>query len=234
MAKLRLISRPIPWFLLVRAAAFGAAWFFLPRWLFFCVALYLYFRPFFRSSKLLLPFALVIFFAFLLPVNLLSAALLGTIFFLVLGVKELFFIDRFSAYELLIFLLLFLGFLNFFSRFENWKGVSPFFWSLVIGFAFWGLFRGAMGYYPVHARPRHEGIAAAVAAFLVWECAWLVLFLPFTFFYQAALLLLFAATITEFGAIYAGHSLDRDKLTSRILAFAVFVFVILVTARWTL
>ena len=49
--KLKSISRQIHWSLLLKAAVFALAWFFVPFWLFFLIALYLYFIP--KSVRIL-------------------------------------------------------------------------------------------------------------------------------------------------------------------------------------
>src|SRR5882724_5769539 len=120
-AKLKSITGRIHWFLLAKAAIFGFGWLVLPAWLFFALAAGLYFIPFFRPQKLLIPFLLVLGFALKAPVNFWAAIFLGCVFYCLLGIKDLVFIDRAAAYEVLVFLLAFLYIFAFFGVWNSWN-----------------------------------------------------------------------------------------------------------------
>ena len=95
--KLKLILRPIPWSLLLKAAAFGVGWLILPFWVFVVLAALLYFLPVFQVLKLLFPFVLTLILAYLVPPSLWAGLFLSALFFFILGVKDLVLIDRAAA-----------------------------------------------------------------------------------------------------------------------------------------
>lgn len=106
--KLRLILKRIHWSLALKAAILAVVWMVLPGWAFLILSAYLYFVPFFDPWKLFLPFLVFLFLAFTGPPNPGFALILGSLFYVILGIKDLILIDRRSAYDIMILISLFL------------------------------------------------------------------------------------------------------------------------------
>lgn len=232
-AKLKSTLKPIRWSLLLRAGVFGLAWLFLPYWLFFLVAIYFYCKPFFHTRRLIWPFVLTLFAAFVLPVNFWLALFLSALFYLIVGIKNLSLVDRFSSHQLLVFFLLFLIFLAFFIHFENWQNWQVSFWSLGLSLSFFLLAKDLVGYESEKKRKTHV-FAVLTAAFFVWQASLVVLFLPLNYFYQTALLFLTAVVSLDLLFEYFQGKLDRHKILTGFSAFFVFTSLILASARWFL
>lgn len=105
--RLRSITKQIHWSLAVKAAVFGVVWYFSPGWFFFLVALYMYFIPPFNSAKLLAPFATLTLLCLVQPKSLIFMVIAAALFTWILLIRDLIFIDRKSAYEILVFALSF-------------------------------------------------------------------------------------------------------------------------------
>lgn len=109
MTKLKSILNQIPWWLVSRAGIAGLAWWLLPFWMFFVVANSLYWASWFHAKTFMVPLLITLILSVVSLPSLWAAALIGIMFFLMLGAKELTFIHRVRAYELLGVMLLFLG-----------------------------------------------------------------------------------------------------------------------------
>ncbi|MDO8536749.1 MAG: hypothetical protein Q7R94_00695 [bacterium] len=250
--KLKSILKPIHWSLVLKSAAFGASWFFLPLWAFLVLAFYFYFIPLFKPLELSPPFFLTIFFAAIEPANVWLAIFFAVIFYLILGVKDLIFINRKSSYEVLALLLLFLTFIKFFSHFDSWDGNSAFFGAFFVSLVFFLLAEGFLRYgsspefssgemdvenkLPLErlVKIKFAKIAAGIMAFCIYALILVLLFLPMNFLYQSALLLVVAAILFEFLIDYGQGTLVRKKLISGLSIFFVFLVIILESAQWTL
>ena len=190
--KLRSILRSIPWFLIFKAAVFGAAWLFLPFWLFLLIALYLYFFPPFQIFSLGLPFLFTIASAAVFERGLVMGAFLGLIFYLILGIKDLVFIKRVPAYKVMTVALIFLITSGFFHRFSNWGSLSVTFWSFVFAAIFFLLIKNLVNYEEFsslrtfRAGRSEKLLGFGILGLLGLELAFLLLFLPFSFYYQIA------------------------------------------------
>jgi len=238
-AKLKLILKQIPWSLVLKAAAFSLAWLFLPAWISFVLALYFYFWPFFHSRKLLFPFVLFLLFALGLPGTFWFAAVLGAIFFSILGIKNLIFVNRFGNHQFLAFLLFFLAELSFFFSVERWNDWRAPFLSLGTGLLFFFLTRQLLRYVEP---PKEMGLplgspaslGAGIGSFLVWQLSLAILFLPLNPLYQTALLFLVTVILADFLLERARGRLDRRKLLTDFSIFFIIVSFILISAEWGL
>lgn len=225
--------------LALRAFVFVASWFFLPFWFFLLVGLYLYFVPLFRPFELALPFLILVFFAYILPPGFFTALLFAVLFYLILGIKDLVFIDRKSAYEILMLLLLFIMFVRFFSDFDNGSSTFAFFYSLLISTILFFLAKSYERYGNLAENNRAElkklrHISLTVVAILVWQLSFAILFLPLNFLYQSAILFFFAAVFLELIFDYLGGGLTRHRTLTYFSIFLVFFVVIIGSARWGL
>lgn len=239
-AKLKSVLKRIHWSLVIRALVFAAAWFLLPFWIFLFVGLYLYLIPLFRTRELALPFLLVIFFALQEPVSFWFAPLLAALFYLILGIKDLIFIDRKPVYEALVLLLLFLMFLRFFSRFDHWSNPAAFFYALAMSAVSLFLIRGFLNYEASAGLAddsrikKAAGVSAEIAALVIWQVSLVLLFLPLNFLYQSALLFLTATVLLECIFDYLNKNLTRQRILTSFSVFFVFLVIILGSVRWGL
>ena len=236
-AKLKLISKPIPWSLLVKALLIGATWLLAPRWIFFLVALYLYANPLFHFARLLWPFTITLFAGFLMPKviafgdvripNVLGFFFLFFIFYLILGIKELIFVNRKAVYGLLVLLLFFLIALNFFSRVDAGIGLGATWGALLVAFAFFLLLIKLLAYEEIGADAMQKVAHTGLIAFLVWQVAVAILFLPLLFSSQGAILFLFGALILTFFLDYHKGALLPRRLMTHLVIFLLFVSLVL-------
>lgn len=233
-ARLRLTLRTIPWSLALKAAIFAGAWLLLPFWLFFLLALGLYFFPPFEPGRLLWPYLATLFFAAVFSPTLLSALFLGLIFYLVLGIKDLIFIYRFQAYEALIFLLFTLGFLNFFLRYDRLIAPDLLPASLGLALLFTLLLRGFFLYGAEENKlpPGRGMLLPGLALFLLGEWVIALLFLPLSLFFQTAILLLGAVSLTELLWSYKVGELGRREILLHFSVFFAFLVVVLAANIW--
>jgi len=238
--KLKLISRQIPWFLVVKAAVCGLAWYFLPFIVFLPVVFYFYFRPFYQPMKFIVPFTafLVLTSPLFFEKSLGMAILAGIFFFIILGVKDLIFIGRRHGFEVAVLFVSFLLFLVFFSRFDDWS-TSMVLWSLPVFLVFFLLLKNLINYNDSlgseqAAERSHGNIHLFFSAFILWQLSWVLFLVPFSLVYRMALIFITSFVFSELNIAYLGRGLSRRRiLGSFSLLFAVFV-VALASNRWVL
>lgn len=239
--KLKSALRQTHWSLALRAAVFGASWLFLPFWVFMLVALYFYFIPFFQPWILAFPSLVLIFFTAVLAPSLWLAVFFGVTWYLILGIKDLIFVGRKQAYEMLVFLLVFLITVGFFSYFDSWAGTLPMIYSLTMSAVIFLLSRGFLNYgadSPGSAGHREKSakntIAAGVVALVLFELSLPFLVLPLHFLYQASLFFVVSVILMESAFEYAKGTLTRQVLLVNFSIFFIFLVIILGSAQWTL
>ena len=123
--KLKSISRGIHWSLVFKALIVAAAWVMLPEWTAWVLGGIFYFSSLFRARWMGLPLASAFILANFLGQSTLVGAGLGLIFFLILGLKELVFIDRRSASTLMIFGILIMAGLLLYGGLDAWSAWMP-------------------------------------------------------------------------------------------------------------
>ncbi|RJP44175.1 hypothetical protein C4587_02200 [Candidatus Parcubacteria bacterium] len=239
-AKLKSAIRRIPWSLVLKTGAVGVIWLTLPVWIAVCAALCFYFVPAFQVRKLALSFALFLWFLAFLDPTPWRAILIASIFYLILGIKDLVLIDRASAYETLILLIVAGLFLQFFSQAEFPVGLRMLASTSLLGFLFFLLMRGFLHHPdtpPSLFRPTsgfREFFLAALGGFVIWQGAIVLLFLPINLFYQSAILFLIALVFLEVFPYHNGGRLTRGRVVMIFSAFFVLSTVIAATAEWNL
>jgi len=237
--KLKSILRQTRWSLLLKAAIFAAAWYFIPSfWVFLIVALYAYFVPMPQSRTVAAPFFVLLLLAYLEPVGISFALVFGVAFFYLLLIKELVLIDRKSAHEVVILLLGFILIRDFYAKEGGAMNLLPFFYSfctaLIIGFMLSDFVR----FQGVEAQPQPDSElrrpAVWLSTLIIWQFIIVGLFLPVDFIYQAVIVFLGIIPIIDFVPQYLFGDLSREKiLTTASVVFSLFVFV-LGSARWGL
>jgi len=180
------------------------------------------------------------FFGWTLPHTFFTACFLAVVFYLLLGIKELTFIERFTAYQVLELLLLFLTSWYFFETARSIDSGMSFFASLapaaVFFFLTWNLSRRPElgGRLSVSREEKlRTFLEIGVASFILWQLALVLLFVPLGTFERSGLFL-----ITNFFFVEILFSRGRGVLTRPRLLFnfsLVFIFVvgILAAAEWS-
>jgi len=238
--KLRSISKRIHWSLILRALIFTAAWLLLPFWLFFFVALYLYFVPFFQSSRLAIPFFALVLLCLFTGSSVAFGIIFGLIFYLILLIKDLIVIDRRPAYEVVVLALSFFLFRELYMRFPGGATGGALFSSLFAALVFALLLGSFIDCFKGDALSseeilRPEGIprvAKWLSFVLIWQALAIGLFLPLNFIYQSAVVFLVAVLLIEFVPGYLSGNFSRNQLiTTSSVIFTLFV-VVLGLAHW--
>jgi len=267
-AKLKSISRQIHWSLLGRAALFALAWFFLPFWLFALIALYLYFFPLFNTWKLFWLFFALLVLAYIEESGAGSSGLVfvvifAALFYYLLLIKDLLLIDRKSAYELLILVLVFFLFRDFYGKIGIGVGVgAASLTSIITGVSLWyGLLVAALigllvnsfirtfsdtinvntihsdNIYSdsVHENPMRR-ITVWLAFILVWQFLILGLFLPLDFAYQSVVVFLASVFIVDLlpEACIEAAGVSRQRIVTTGITAGVLLFIVLASAHWGL
>lgn len=232
--KLKSISKRIHWSLLLKAVVFAIAWFLFPFWLFFLIALYLYFVPIAQSGTVVGPFLVLILLTFLEPTSALFALVFGVVFFYILLIKDLILIDRKSVYEVIVLFLSFLLLLGFYKDEGGSLSVSSLLYSLcgavIVGYLISGFLRFSLDR-PITALARS---AVWLSTALIWQFIIAGLYLPVDFVYQTVAAFLGVTLIIDLVPQYLFGESSREKiLTTLSVIFVLFVF-ILGSARWGL
>jgi hypothetical protein len=189
------------------------------------VALYCYFLPFFRARSLLAPFLVLFLLALLVTPGIFYAVCGAVVFGLILAIKDLVIVNRRQAYEFLVFLLSFAGFLFLYSRFAAWSAPTAFA-ALAAAVILWS--------WLVLAAPEHGAAAARapllLAALLLFEAGAVIFFLPLSFFSKAALLFFGSAVLYE--AVVNGIARHTKQILAWGLTYAVIAFTVVFLADW--
>lgn len=229
--KLKSILRAIPWYLALKSAVFAAAWVALPEWMAWVLALVFYFSSFFRAKHMGVPFLALLIIGHLLGQNLVVAVALGFIFFLILGSKELIFIDRRGAMRAIIYSILFLGSIAFYSDLDGWAASMPL-KAFLFAWLFWALSRRFIA--KLEAPDEKHPLILAGSAFLLWEISAVVAFLPLDFLYQAAIVMVSIAALFEWTVAGSEGTLTRNKALLYSSFLFIFVTILFTSAKWSL
>ena len=230
---------------IIRAAIFAVAWGVLPFWLFFLIALYLFFVPPAQAGTIVVPFIVLMGLTLFTPVGFLMVVVFGLLFWYILLIKELYLIDRKVAYETLSLILIFLVFRLFYEQLGAGFAVpASFIFAILIAAAggflfssFVGLFSTGIGDGPMDgARARRlRRVTAGAISFLIFEILLTGLFLPLDFIYQTAITFILTVLTLDLSSRHLmGGSLTRERvLVVSSTAFALLV-IMLGSARWGL
>lgn len=228
------ISRNIPWSLLLKGGLFGGSWLFFPFWLFLLAGLGLYVLPFFRPRALEGPFILLLFLARFLPQTFLAAAFLGSIFFLILGIKDFVFVNRRIVYEVVVFLITFPLLVLFFARWSEFgqgSALGALGLSLALAYLSAGFLRGEEG----SAREGYERrFLLGLEALVLWQFTLAVLFLPLRPLAETGMVFLAFALILNVFSEHVRHEFGRFQILLAFSIFFVLATFVLVSTQWTL
>jgi len=245
-AKLKSITRLIHWFLLARTLIFVLAWLYLPFWLFVLLALYCYFIRIFRAGRWFMPFLTLLILCAAEPPGILMALIFGAIFYYLLLIKDLLLIDRTSAHELLVIILSFFLFREFFAKFDQGPTNAAIAWALLTALLFAILLGQLMPRkyeaalrgereLPLLDEIKHDHLrrASRWLAFVVTaELLVAILFLPVNFIYQSVLAFLLAVLFIELLPEHAAGVLTTAKIRLTGTVVGVLLIVVLTAAKW--
>ena len=240
--KLKLILKRIHWSSLLKAGVFGLAWLLLPFWIFFLVALYLYFVPWFQVGRLILPFFVLLLLSYVQTSGFFFALIFAAAFYLMLLVKDLLILDRRSAYEILILAFTFFLLRDFYMRFNEGIGGAAIFYafltaavvallmrSFVNSFAFEGANEPAQPHFPLR---RATGVW--LSFLLLAQILIAGLFLPLDFIYQSTIVFLIAVLFIDLTAEYLLTGLTKNKTLGVASTVFALLVIVLSSARWGL
>lgn len=224
----RFFARPLL-VLSLRSAVIGVLWLIAPFWIFLLAVLYAYFVPFFRARTLFFELLLILGIGWTLPYLPIAALGMGTLIFLVLGIKDFLIVDREAAYEAFVFLAVFILVLETMARIPNWG-------SGLAGAAAAGA--GAIGFLLLRRIPwrddgrERDNLAAALTAFMFVQAGMGIMFLPVNYLYQAAALFLFFVTMVRLGGEIREGKLALPAFLFQFGTFVVAEVLILAIAPW--
>jgi hypothetical protein len=229
---------------IIKACVFVFAWMFLPWWLFIPVALYLYFVPLSQAKLVIAPFFALLVLCLAQPAGWFFAIIFGVLFWYILLIKDLYIIDRRSAYEILSLALIFLLLRMFYLDMSVRAGAL----AIFCAFAIAGLFAGLVGGFMKHFSP-DTGVPEAIddathnpfrriiifASFLLFfQLLVIGLFLPLDFIYRSVVIFLLCTLIIEFFPRHLFGDLSRNKLLTTSSVVFVLLVLVLGSARWGL
>jgi len=239
-AKLKLILRKIPWFLLANSAILGFGWLVLPYWLYVLAAVFLYLR----SSHERLKFWISALFLVAYPwftvewfggMAVYFGVLFAVAWFLLLGVKQLFFLKRPQAYAMMSGILFFVGSLFFFWRLDP----VQYFAALLVFFIFtallfWEFYSfAAAGAVSSEAAKQGAFIFAAVFSLVLLELGWAVSLLPIGFLSSAAFLFLIFSVIEHSFFDYIAGSLHKNRIVFNGAVLILGTIIVLMFSSWS-
>ena len=236
-AKLTSISRQIHWPLLIKAAIFAAAWWYLPEWLFVVVACGIYFFPFFEAQRNFPAFLVLLGVAIATAPSMLMAAIYGALFYYLLLIKDFLVVDRKSARTIFAMALSFLLFREFFLTWSLGISSGSLLWAWVVVAAFGILMNGVIAARRGKeiddergSRARHA--AVGVSAFFIFEVLVACLFLPIDFIDQSIVVFLAAAFLLDLVPTYFFRELESRRIRTTAITLATLLVIVLASVKW--
>lgn len=229
--KLKSIIKGIHWSLAFKALIVAASWILLPEWMAWVLGVVFYFSSLYRARWMGLPFVSVFLVAHFLGQGELVGLGLGIILFIILGLKELIFIDRRFASTVMVFGILAMAGLLLYGGLDAWSA-----WMPVKKLLFAGLFYALSQRYLLiveEPHPKHP-LALGIMSFLLWEIAIAVGFLPLDFIYQAAIAIMCAFIFFEWFRSYIEEQLRINKILLYISFLFILTTLIFSAAKWSL
>lgn len=223
--------------LAAKAAVFGVSWLFLPGWAFVATGSYFYLFPPFRALGMAAHFLIVVFLALTSGKSVIFAVFLSFVFYLILALKDLRFINRDNPRDLLAFSLLLPLFIKLFSFSGDRSGTLLVFLSFFAATAAFFLLKNIFADRAPEESKKIEKmgtIMAFAAAFLIWQLLLVLFFTPLNFIYQSSVALIFSVVIFGLASDLARETISRKSILFAVSVFLVFSSVILGSAHWGL
>lgn len=229
--KLKSISKGIHWSLAFKALLVAVAWVAFPEWMAWVLGGVFYFSSLFRARWMGLPLASAFVLAHFLGQSMPVGLGLGAIFFLILGLKELVFIDRRFVSTLMVFGILIMAGLLLYGDLDVW---SP--WMPIKTLLFAGLFYFLAKRFLLileESSAKHS-LALGVMSFILWEIATIAGFLPLDYLDQSALVIMIAFILFEWFLSYIEGKLKTNKILLYVSFLFILATLIFSAAKWSL
>lgn len=233
---LPLILKSLVWGTLLFLALTTGRLFFVA--LFVIAGCYFYFVPNINSRQFLISFVIILVFpAFLygfLGSNWFVAVSIAytAIFFVLLGLKNLIFINRRPIYSFLNGILVF----AIFSLFFKSERISIIFFMnyLLVFFAFLLLFKEYLNVLDEKLSGQKNNLFVWSISFLLLQIVWALNFLPINFLNAGALILLIVLIFQDFVLSHLSGSIDRKLILRNITIFIALALAIFGASSWSL
>jgi hypothetical protein len=230
--KLRSALNPIHWFLLLKAVVVAGGWYFLSPTIALILLTLVYVIPPYRSGSFALAFLVLFFTIGQTSPTFLFAILMGLAVYTLLGVKNLILINRATAYQVLVILLLFFMWLTFFSTVGGFYSLSMLFSLIAIAVFFYYFTWRSISIRDPNQTLGHRNLLLAVTSFLVLEWGLVVMFLPLPQYSQVALALLVTGFLLEIVLQYiSGQLTVKNLLVYFSMFFPLLVAVLVFTPK---
>lgn len=210
---------------------------FFPILLFLSVSFYFYWRPVFSSSQFFGSFLILLIVSFLavkflwLDIAGIASILgLAALFYMLLGIKNLIFVNRSALYYLLISILLFLAFFFFFMADKSQFFLIKY---LSVGLAAFFLSREFLFFF-VQDFSKRRALITAGFSFLTIQSLWAISLLPIGFLNSAALALFAALILLDFTVNHFNGVLTRRIILRNATSWIVLSVIIFAASKWGL
>lgn len=200
----------------------------VPILFFLTIAIVLYSKPIFNTFYFWASFLILLVMALNSPPSLLIAVFYSFLFYIILGLKNLVFINRVNWHQALHLLLFYAIFMLFWGASDE----TAFIFKLVGVFAASTLL--IREFFKVAAVDflKQRILASWVLALLVVETVWAISWLPIGFLNSAALALLAVFVLINLTLHHFKGTLNKKVVLSAITLFILFTLLIFITSKW--
>ena len=233
--------------LFLKPAIFGSTLFFvswqdfgiIPILFFSSVSLVMYARPILSATYYTWSAFFILLFASVLGMKILAGtalflpglALFSFIFYLILGIKDYFFVKRSRLYYISALLIFYLIFIEFFLSDKSQLFLLKY---LGVILALFLLFKEWLSVIPSFHFPKREAVAAAVAALIGAQFLWVIALLPIGFISSANLMILLVFTLADFLLKHFTGGISKEFLIQHLFFFLILSVLIFWTSNWSL
>jgi len=200
----------------------------VPILFFLATALFLYSKPIFNTFYFWASFLVLLVMALNTPPSFIVAAFYAFLFYIILGLKNLIFINRANWHQALHLLLFYALFIHFWNIGDE----ATFLLRLV------GIFAASLllirEFFKVVAvdSPKRRVVASWVLALLITEAVWVISWLPIGFLNSSALASLIVFTLINLTLQNFKGILNKKIVLSAITFFVLFALLIFLTSKW--
>lgn len=211
----------------------------IPILLFSSVSLIMYARPILSATYYTWSAFFALLFASVLGMKILTGtalflpglALYSFIFYLILGIKDYFFVKRSRLYYISALLIFYSLFIEFFLADKSQFFLLKYSGMILVLFL---LFREWLSIIPSFHFPKRETVAAAVAALVGAQFLWAIALLPIGFISSANLMILLVFTMADFLLKHFTGGISKEFLIQHLFFFLVLSSLIFWTSNWGL